>query len=951
MKDGKLILQIGADVTEFNQKLGDVQNKIKNLTKSLAKATGKDIGKINIQLTGLERTQDTLLRFGAFAEGTLGALKNQLATLKQERLEIKISDTAKLEEWGRKIEEATKRIKEAESAGRESKFGIIPPAAINSIEYFRDQIKILTEQRARISIDTQDGIQQISNINIKIDELKNNIKSVEGIGQNIEAIDPNSILGLQNKLSELEKKRIRINVTDEGQLAALNTEIAQVREQIDKANSVTLDPQGKIQNAAAKARQSIVNLGLVIQDLPFGFIAIQNNIPNLVQSFATLQTEAKSLGVTTGSLLAQQFAGTAGKILALGLAFSIISSAITALIQKYGSFENAVKAIFGVLSDNYKLIQKNTKAFNEYRDSIKSVSGQEREVAAEQSGNIARINALTKVATDASKSDEKRSRALKLLQKESKSYFGELTTGKQDIDKIKQATDLYTQSIIANARAQAYANKITDFEKLKADEEELLRKLKSEEKARAKVSAAANAQAEAQTKLSQTVGFGALTIQAAVSQTKLAKALDVTQDEIGQSQSRIAEYGTRIEEYEAKINAAIDSQLEFNQSVDDVDGKKVKVKFDFEIPKLEDFLKFENFFDPKNALNRLDEYGDVLLDIKAEEKDRINILKKLQQESLKVTKGQFDLFKNLDLGKTSYGELTAAVVKYGFALQNLILEQEKLINIQVAPPIFKSLSDTLNALTKETRIPTIFDQIFKEDEFKKITDNIKDFTQRTGLTFDKWRQDIINKLILAQGKKGLALSLEEIKQIVDANVLALNEKSSELRLFDFLSGPAKETEQKRAKEFFDGIFETAKDFEKNIQSGLEKPFREFFDTLIEEGKVSFDSFFELFKDMLKRLAAQAIASGIAKILSAALFPAGAAAGGTAAAGGFSKFIGTFFSTGGLFRGIGKKEFNNVNLSGVGQGGLQLAGQVVFTQRGSDLVGVLNRTNSTINRVG
>ena len=40
----------------------------------------------------------------------------------------------------------------------------------------------------------------------------------------------------------------------------------------------------------------------------------------------------------------------------------------------------------------------------------------------------------------------------------------------------------------------------------------------------------------------------------------------------------------------------------------------------------------------------------------------------------------------------------------------------------------------------------------------------------------------------------------------------------------------------------------------------------------------------------------------------------------------------------------------VNFGGL-EGGMQMRGQVVFVQRGSDLVGVLNRTNSTIGRIG
>jgi hypothetical protein len=38
-------------------------------------------------------------------------------------------------------------------------------------------------------------------------------------------------------------------------------------------------------------------------------------------------------------------------------------------------------------------------------------------------------------------------------------------------------------------------------------------------------------------------------------------------------------------------------------------------------------------------------------------------------------------------------------------------------------------------------------------------------------------------------------------------------------------------------------------------------------------------------------------------------------------------------------------------AGINGGGIQLAGQVVFVQRGPDLVGVLNQGNARIGRVG
>jgi hypothetical protein len=50
-------------------------------------------------------------------------------------------------------------------------------------------------------------------------------------------------------------------------------------------------------------------------------------------------------------------------------------------------------------------------------------------------------------------------------------------------------------------------------------------------------------------------------------------------------------------------------------------------------------------------------------------------------------------------------------------------------------------------------------------------------------------------------------------------------------------------------------------------------------------------------------------------------------------------------------GRGRNIFGAANLGGIGGGGMNLNGQVVFVQRGTDLVGVMNRTNAQIQRIG
>jgi hypothetical protein len=129
------------------------------------------------------------------------------------------------------------------------------------------------------------------------------------------------------------------------------------------------------------------------------------------------------------------------------------------------------------------------------------------------------------------------------------------------------------------------------------------------------------------------------------------------------------------------------------------------------------------------------------------------------------------------------------------------------------------------------------------------------------------------------------------------------------------------------------------------------PLTDLFTNFTENGKNAFKEFGKAILATIKQLVAKIIATGIINLLASILVPGGPQAAsllGTATGGG-SK-IGQAF--GSAIRSVlGIKSIANPSFAGVGGGGMQMSGQVVFVQRGSDLVGVLNRTNGTINRVG
>jgi hypothetical protein len=156
------------------------------------------------------------------------------------------------------------------------------------------------------------------------------------------------------------------------------------------------------------------NLALVIQDLPFGFRGIQNNLPALAGGFAAM----------TGPIY---------------LAISAIIAAITAWdmgLFKLGKTTKKVKED----QDDY------TKSLN---SSISSGYGE-----------ISQVKALVSVVNNQTISIEERRLALKKLQSEYPGYFKNMSLEKTSIDGLSISVGELTKAIIARAEATAMTSEI-----------------------------------------------------------------------------------------------------------------------------------------------------------------------------------------------------------------------------------------------------------------------------------------------------------------------------------------------------------------------------------------------------------------------------------------------------------------------------------------------------------
>lgn len=127
------------------------------------------------------------------------------------------------------------------------------------------------------------------------------------------------------------------------------------------------------------------------------------------------------------------------------------------------------------------------------------------------------------------------------------------------------------------------------------------------------------------------------------------------------------------------------------------------------------------------------------------------------------------------------------------------------------------------------------------------------------------------------------------------------------------------------------------------------PITNAFENFLNTGKFAFKEFGQAVIKAINQIVAKIIATGIIALLFT-LFTGGFGAAAGGAAGGF-KTVGSIIGGALGFGGLGKARVQEPSFGGVSGGALQMAGAVNLSLRGSDLVGAINRTNATINRVG
>jgi predicted DNA-binding ArsR family transcriptional regulator len=934
MADASLNIPITADASKFLSTLGQVEDRLKELKVALKDAVGADIGKINFEIQGLEQQKKSFKEFGKFAEGTYGRLLQQLDYLNRYKLTLGVN-SPELAKTVAEINNIQETINKVNGKGIKIDVEIIQPPK-GSIQYYEDRIKALKTERVVLAGDST----SLERANILIDEYTKRVSSLKTKGISVpvvvdEEIAENSILGLRKRIDELNAKKIRIGITNESDIAKLTSEIKGLEQEIQRVDSLSIDSKGGISKSANKARQTITNLKLVAQDLPFGFIAIQNNIPNLLESFGDLNTKSNGLKGAFKEL-GTQLLGPSG----IFLAFSVITAAATYAIKEYGSLGAAIDALFGKTDNLANLTNRTSKSYQEYSRNLVTTGEAIASVTGSQTGQIFKAEALASIILDLSNTEKQRKTALQELKSLDNERFKNFDIEKGKYEGIRAAVDQLTNSLISNAVANKLADRASDLAIQERQASNEANELYKRQQQLLITSIDINEEVDLYTKRLKEAKTADEFARASIGISASALELVKVNDKLLNADKNASNLRKQLSGLKLDIKKAVQEANNFAIVDTPEDGRKIDFKFDLKLS--EDYKEFIKYDSLDKALERLKQYGDTILDVNKSELERGKALKGLIIDSKSILGVNAQLFDGFKLGVTPIAQISDAIDNYGFAIQDLIIKEKELIKLTPArnnyfESVYKTIAKGLTGGDIDGAIDTTgIDEAF--NRIKEAADKLpKDVNasfgefKNTFPTLDQFKEKV-NEIIQLELFKTGNLDFSQISEIVNAELAALD---------SLVSGISKVSESTKFLKDQLQLAYTA------INQVFFSPLENLFETFLTKGEIAFKDFTKAVGKSIADIAAKLAATGVIKGLLFLLDPSGALAGLGGSFGGSGGGNGILDALGGVFgRSQRKPDFNRVSPPRTYGGD-----RVEFTIRGTNLVGVLNRANGEINRIG
>ena len=255
----------------------------------------------------------------------------------------------------------------------------------------------------------------------------------------------------------------------------------------------------QIAPASNSAGFALQNLGRVASDAPFGFIAIGNNIEPLIQSFQSLSKQSGGVG---GALkaLGSSLIGPGGLL----LGFSLVTSAVTVAVQKYGSVGAAFDALFSKTTALDTAFEGAAGAIKKYNENLQSVAKIQQSAAGSAEAEAVRLNALVAVINNTNASYGEQVNALNQLKAADKSRFGDLDLATAKTENLTARVLEYVSSLKLAATVKGFTTALEQTNVSLAEQQQLLQQIAPEYNTLTTAANKANAEFAKQ----QQIGFG-----------------------------------------------------------------------------------------------------------------------------------------------------------------------------------------------------------------------------------------------------------------------------------------------------------------------------------------------------------------------------------------------------------------------------------------------------------
>lgn len=173
----------------------------------------------------------------------------------------------------------------------------------------------------------------------------------------------------------------------------------------------------------------LTDFNRIVQDLPFGFAAIGNNLTQLPESFRRLKQETGSSGAAFKALLSS-ISGAGG----IGFALSALTSAITFASLGFGAWTRG-------LTGNKQALDENAKSAKKLADEYSSIVGS-------ISKEVSQVEILVESFKKENLTRKEKANIIEQLQRISPAYFANLDKEKTTVEQVTLAYENYSRSIL-----------------------------------------------------------------------------------------------------------------------------------------------------------------------------------------------------------------------------------------------------------------------------------------------------------------------------------------------------------------------------------------------------------------------------------------------------------------------------------------------------------------------